>query len=214
MDLLGGLSHELRQPLQALVGHLDLLRRGSLGSLTSEQEQALDAVAMNAERVLRIAEDVLQVARIDAGLEDVVADEVDLRALLLAETEHARPRAQKKGLELGLDCPAGTTVSSDGGKLARIVANLLSNAIKYTAQGRVDVRGGPGFIEVADTGPGIPEDQREAVFDEYVRLEPGREPGTGLGLAIVRRLARLLGAEVAIRSGPGGTTLRLDLPPA
>jgi signal transduction histidine kinase len=214
MDLLGGLSHELRQPLQALIGHLDLLRRGTLGALTDEQQQALDAVAYNAERVLTIAEDVLQVARIDAGLEEVAMGEVDLCALLAAEAGHARPRAEEKGIELHVECAPGTSVSSDAGKLARIVANLLSNAIKYTETGRVDLRGGAGFVEVADTGPGIPDDQHDAVFDEYVRLKPGREPGTGLGLAIVRRLARLLGARVALRSGTSGTTVRLDLPPA
>lgn len=212
MDLLRGLAHELRAPLQTLLGHVDLLRQGAFGELTPEQKEAVDAVGRSAERILEVARDVLQVARIDAGQDEVAAADVALDELLAAEVAEARPYAEKKGLSLELECPGGLVVDSDAPKLARIVTNLLHNAIKYTDEGRVVVRAGPGFIEIEDTGVGIPADKRDAIFDEYVRLDPS-QTGSGLGLAIVRRLTQLLGGRLRLESEVGaGTTVRVELP--
>ena len=212
MDLLRGLAHELRAPLQTLLGHVDLLRGGTFGPVTPEQSDALSAVGRSAERILLIAEDVLQVARIDAGLETAATEPVALSELLEHEAGHVGPAAEAKGLALVVDVPAGLVVDSDGPKLARIAANLLGNAIKYTDAGTVALRAGPGFFEVEDTGVGIAADRRDAVFEEYVRLERDRS-GTGLGLAIVRRLADLVGARVRLDSEPGrGSTFRVELP--
>lgn len=214
--LLEGLSHELRTPLQSLLGYLDLVREGRLGPLAPDQADALAKAARNAERILAVARDVLQVARIDAGQEQVVAEDLDLAELLAAEAETARPLADAAGLRLRVDCPAGLRVRSDGAKIRRVLTNLLTNALKYTDEGAVTVRAGRAgadvFVEVADTGPGIPPESREAVFDEYVRLDRARD-GTGLGLAIARRLAELLGGRLAMESELGaGTTVRLELP--
>lgn len=212
MNLLEGLSHELRAPLQTLLGHVDLMRRGTFGELTAEQADALDAVAGSAEKILRVANDVLQVARIDSGLEKVRAEEVALDALLERELEDVRAQADAKGLRLELDCPPGLSVVSDEAKLGRILTNLLSNAVKYTEAGSVRVSARKDRIEVIDTGVGIGAGDREAVFEEYVRLDT-KQDGTGLGLAIVRRLAGLLGARLELESEPGrGTTVRLHLP--
>lgn len=213
--LIRGLSHELRAPLQSLLGHLDLVRDGTLGALNEDQEQALAQVAAGAERVLSVCIDVLQVARIDSGHEAVIVGEVALDRLLADEVEQVRPLADRAGLELGLECPAGLRIVSDGAKLARIVTNLLSNAVKYTERGSVRVRawragGTRVVVEVSDTGPGIPADRHREVFCEYVRLDPSRE-GAGLGLPIARRLAVLLGCRLELDSEPGrGTTIRLE----
>lgn len=215
--LLEGLSHELRAPLQALLGYVDLLRAGGFGLLTDAQAQALDTVSQSAEKVLAVARDVLQVARIDAGRDHVIVGEVALDELLAREVEDVRPLAAAAGLRLDLSCPEGLRLRSDGAKIARIVTNLLSNAIKYTGEGGVTVQARAAehgcVIEVLDTGAGIPEDKREAVFEEYVRLDRSRE-GTGLGLPIARRLAGLLGGRLDLlpREG-GGTAARLELPP-
>ena len=210
--LLEGLSHELRAPLQALLGHVDLLRGGTFGAVSDEQAGVLDTIADQTEKILVVARDVLQVARIDAGHDRVVREDVDVEALLQRELDAVRPLAERAGLTLTLECPAGLTIRSDEAKIGRIVSNLLTNAVKYTAAGDVTASAGPGFIEVADTGGGIPDDQLDAVFDEYVRLDPGSD-GTGLGLAIARRLAHLLGGELSLSSVAGeGTTVRLDLP--
>jgi signal transduction histidine kinase len=214
--LLHGLSHELRAPLHALLGHLDLLRRGTFGALTPEQSQALDAVASSAERILAVTRDVLQVARIDAGQEQVIVGEVDLGELVAREIDAIRPLADRAGLALRARCPPGLKVVSDGHKIARILTNLLTNAIKYTRRGGVVVEGGAQgetvFVEVRDSGVGIPEEQQQAVFSEYVRVDRAGE-GSGLGLPIARRLATLLGGRLVLRSAPGeGTTVRLELP--
>jgi len=211
--LLEGLSHELRAPLQALLGHVDLLRGGTFGPLSDEQAGALESVSSNAEKILAVASDVLQVARIDAGHDRVVQEDVDMEALLRREVDDSRPLAEARGLSLAVECPGGLHVRSDRAKVARILTNLLSNAIKYTERGGVVVRAGEGvFVEVEDTGVGIPEHKLRAVFDEYVRLDRAGE-GTGLGLAIARRLAHLLGGELSLTSSEGaGTVARLELP--
>ena len=216
--LLRGLSHELRAPLQALLGHLDLVREGSLGPLTAAQTEALSAVAAGADRILAVCGDVLQVARIDSGHETAIRGEVALDQLLAREVAAVEPLARRAGLRIGLECPEGLTLESDGAKLARVVTNLLSNAVKYTPDGTVSVRaerlpGGGCAIEVADTGVGIPVEHQQAVFDEYVRLGGVTREGTGLGLPIVRRLVDLLDGEVTLESQPGrGTRVRVVIP--
>lgn len=209
--LLEGLSHELRAPLQTLLGQVDLLAGGAYGPLTEEQNEAVGSVQRSAEKILTIANDVLEVVRIEAGHEEVLTSDVVLDELLEREVEDARERAVAKGLSLTLECPTGLTVRSDGAKLARIVANLLGNAIKYTQMGGVTVRASATAIEIEDTGIGIPAEHLNKVFDAYVRLD-ATQPGTGLGLAIVRGLARLLDAKLTMESETGrGTTVRVEL---
>ena len=209
--LLEGLSHELRAPLQTLLGHVDLLGSGAYGELNPEQSTAVASVQRSAERILGIANDVLQIARIEAGNDEVTLDDVAIDELLAREIDDAREAADKKGLRLTLECPKGLTVRTDGRKLARIVANLIGNAVKYTVEGGVTVRALDKTIEVADTGPGIPPDKHDVIFQAYVRLDR-TQPGTGLGLAIVSGLAAVLGARVSVGSAPGGgTTIRVEL---
>ncbi|MHC4135625.1 MAG: sensor histidine kinase [Planctomycetota bacterium] len=214
--VLEGLGHELRAPLQSLLGYIDLLRNGTFGPLATDQAAALASIAGNAERILSVTRDVLQVARIDAGHETVIVGEVDLDALIRRELDAVRPLAVEAGLSLACECPSGLRTVSDGRKIARILTNLLTNAVKYTPAGSVTVRGGRGptgvFVEVADTGAGIPRERQADVFKEYVRLD-GAQEGTGLGLAIARRLADLVGGRLTLCSDVGtGTTVRLDLP--
>ena len=215
--LLRGLAHELRAPLQALLGHLDLVTEETLGPLSPEQAGALAEVAAGAERILAVCDDVLQVARIDSGQETVARGAVALDELLSREVAAIEPLARRSGLRIGWECPPGLTVDSDGTKLARVITNLLSNAVKYTSSGQVSLRAerlpdGGCAIEVADTGEGIAPEHHEAVFEEYVRLG-GAIEGTGLGLPIVRRLVELLGGRLSLDSEPGkGTRVRVAIP--
>jgi signal transduction histidine kinase len=215
-QLLQGLSHELRAPLQSLLGHLDLLRAGAYGPLNDAQAGALETIGHSAERILAVTRDVLQVARIVAGAERVDAADFDLAALVAREVEAMLPLASAKGLRLSTEGAGTLVVHSDVEKIARILTNVLSNALKYTREGSVAVRvgaaGDRAFVEVVDTGPGIPADKREAVFDEYVRLEGTPGEGTGLGLPIARRLARLCGGTLTLRCPARGTIVRLELP--
>lgn len=214
--LLRGLSHEVRAPLQALLGHLDLLDGGAFGALSEPQSEAVKRSVRSAERILAVIRDVLQVARIDAGHEEVRLEPVRLDGLLAAEVEAASALARAAGLAISVECPEGLTVRTDPAKVARIVGNLVSNAIKYTPSGRVVLRAGAAgagaFVEVEDTGPGIPREKQKAVFQPFVRLDRTRE-GTGLGLPLARRIAGLVGARLSLRSEPGsGSVFRLDLP--
>jgi len=214
--LLEGLSHELRAPLQSLLGYLDLLRRDAFGPLAKEQLEAVDQAARQADRILNVARDVLQVARIDAGKEQVFRGEVELAELVARELETARALPGAAGLDLVADCPVDLRVRTDGSKLGRILTNLLSNAVKFTDEGAVTVRARAAdravVVEVEDTGRGIPAERLADVFGEYVQLDPDTE-GTGLGLSISRRLAKLLDATLEIESQVGrGTTARLVVP--
>ena len=182
----------------------------------AEQDAALASIVGNAERILSVTRYVLQVARIDSGHETVIVGEVDLEDLVRRELDAVRPLADEAGLRLAYEGPSGLRTVSDGRKIARVLTNLLTNAVKYTPAGSVTVRGGgaPGgvFLEVADTGAGIPPERQADVFKEYVRLD-GAQEGTGLGLAIARRLVELVGGRLTLRSEVGvGTTVRLDLP--
>ena len=214
--LLQGLSHELRAPLQSLLGHVDLLRNGTFGELSDEQAAALETVAGNAERILAVTRDVLQVARIGSGHEKVIVGEVDLAVLIRREIESIGPLAAAASLTLETECGDRLILVSDGEKIARILTNLVNNAVKYTREGGIVVRAAAtekgARVEVIDTGIGIAADDLDRVFDEYVRVDPGSE-GTGLGLPIARQLAALLGGSLTLASAPGsGTTATLDLP--
>jgi signal transduction histidine kinase len=214
--VLEGLGHELRAPLQSLLGYVDLLGDGTFGPLAPDQAAALASIAGNAERILSVTRDVLQVARIDSGHETVIVGEVDLDDLIRRELDSVRPLAAEAGLSLLCECPSGLRTRSDGRKIARILTNLLTNAVKYTPTGSVIVRAGKSptgvFVDVVDTGAGIPPQRQADVFKEYVRLD-GAQEGTGLGLAIARRLAELVGGRLTLSSEVGtGTTVRLDLP--
>jgi signal transduction histidine kinase len=216
-SLLEGLGHELRTPLQSLLGYADLIASGALGELDPRQADAADALTRMAARILAVSHDVLQAARIDAGREELAVTEVELAPILVQEADAARTRAEEKGLDLEVECERGLAVRTDAGKIARILANLVSNAVKYTETGRIVLRAGAlpegAFLEVEDSGIGIPEAQREAVFDEYVRVGGTGAEGTGLGLSIALRLARLLGGSLELDSTERqGTRVRLVIP--
>jgi signal transduction histidine kinase len=215
--LLRGLAHELRAPLQSLLGHLDLVRDGTLGPLTTGQAESLAEVAAGAERLLSVCDDVLQVARIDSGHETVIRKEIALDGLLSREVAAMEPLARRAGLRIRCECTPGLRIDSDEAKLARVVTNLVSNAVKYTPRGEVAVRAerlpeGGCAIEVRDTGIGIAPEHHESIFEEYVRLQ-GSAEGAGLGLPIVRRLVELLGGSLSLDSEPGrGTRVRVLIP--
>src|SRR5690606_37694407 len=150
----------------------------------------------------------------------------DVRGAVRDVAEEYRAAAETKGLALDVELPEELPlIRTDPDRVRQVLGNLLSNAVKYTERGsirvRVAVRSGPpapgpdGWVavDVADTGPGIPEDKQEAVFGEFTRLEPGTDRGTGLGLAISRHLVRALGGDITLRSEAGrGATFTLWLP--
>jgi signal transduction histidine kinase len=228
-DFLATMSHELRTPLNAIAGYVELLEMELRGPLTAAQREDLTRIRRNQRALLALVNDVLNLARIEAGSVpyDITAVPVDDA---LAEVEALiAPQVEAKALayEYRRPAPAGdvepVTVRADRDKLQQIVTNLVSNAVKFTpAGGRVTLDWEAGErevrVRVTDTGRGIPADRLEAIFHPFVQVERGytrTTDGTGLGLAISRDLARAMGGDIAVDSRVGeGSTFTLVLPRA
>lgn len=214
---LAAASHDLRQPLQALRMHLT-----ALGSATSDELlRATLARKMNhaVNGLTDILDTLLDVARLDMNQVQPSVGDFAAEELLDDLVGQIEPLATEKGLVVR-HVPTRLALRSDRGLLGRVVGNLLANAVRYTETGRVLVgcrrHGDRVRIEVWDSGPGIPEEALEAIFDEYVQLgnrARQRKHGLGLGLSIVRRLATLLDHPVSVRSWPGrGSVFTVEVP--
>lgn len=212
-------SHEFRTPLNGILGMSALLLETALDA---EQTTYVQAVRSSAEAFMRLIGDILDFSRIEAGRIEIAEETFDLPALVGGVIELLAPRAQSKGTEIacyvGPDVPR--LVRGDADRLRQVLFNLAGNGVKFTAVGGVGVaveRGPDACIRfrIEDTGPGIPAERAERVFEEYERGEPAaaREDGTGLGLAITRRLVERMSGRVGLESTVGeGSCFTLDLP--
>jgi signal transduction histidine kinase/CheY-like chemotaxis protein len=210
---LAAASHDLRQPLHAL---------GFFTAALAEQvkdpaaRETLAKLETSARALQGMMDKLLDLSRLDASALEPEIGALELEPLLRRLVAEHEGAAAAKGLALRAEL-VPCTAKSDPVLLARIVSNLLSNAIRYTEAGEVALRsterGAQAQIDVADTGPGIPEERRRQVFEEFVRLQERKaEDGLGLGLSIVERLAKLLGHELTLRSEVGvGSTFSLRL---
>ena len=216
------MSHEMRTPLNAIIGYADLLDIGMHGELNPEQRMHLDRIRFGGRHLLDLINDVLDLARADARKLDLDLRPVDIVAALEEVTGLLESQAREKELTLHFE-PDGyepPLVQADLQRLRQVLANLIGNAIKFTEEGGVTVRceAGPGgtvLVHVDDTGIGIDADVLPLVFDDFfqARGDLTREKGgSGLGLAIARRLAMLMGGEIRARSNVGeGSTFTLVL---
>jgi signal transduction histidine kinase len=221
-ELVAVVSHELRTPLTSVIGYVELLREDA-DELTDEHRGFIDVIERNARRLLNLVGDLLFVARVDAGGLRLHFDEVDLAAVVAECFEAQRPRAAGAGVELALAIGPVPPIAGDRERLEQLVDNLVSNAIKFTpAGGRVDVRVTSSVsgvvIEVADTGMGIPQAERDRVFERFFRSSTaaaGAVQGTGLGLTIVKAIIDAHDGTIGFTSEEGGgTTFRIELPTA
>ena len=220
-DFLAVMSHELRTPLNAILGYTSLLRDGISGPVDRTQEQHLDRVRSAAEHLLSLIDEILTLARIEAGKQHIDLERIELGAALRDIAALAEPVAVAKGLVLEVHLPAAPMeVTLDATKLRQIVLNLLSNAVKFTRTGTVTLLGeweaNEVRVAVSDTGIGIPPEHVESVFEAFFQEDErnvGQTSGTGLGLAVSRELARLMGGDLSLQSTVGiGTTFTLRLP--
>jgi PAS domain S-box-containing protein len=220
-QFLANMSHELRTPLNAILGFSELMVRNA--GLTADQQGNLAIINRSGEHLLRLINDVLDMAKIDAGRLTLQAQDFDLQRLLVDQIELFRARAEGKGLTLtltrGPDVPQ--FVHGDESKLRQVLLNLLGNAVKFTTAGSVELSvqrvADRLCIAVQDTGAGIPPADLASVFEPFVQVSDGRtaSQGTGLGLSISHELVHLMGGELTASSAgiPGeGSRFEFKLP--
>ncbi len=232
--LMRGFSHDVKNPLGAADGFLQLLQDQVVGPLTEKQAEHLRRARRSIHSSLDLIEDLLDLARAEAGQLEIEWGPVDLRDATRELAEEYRTQADRKGIAMHLELPDELPViRSDATRVRQVLGNLLSNAVKYTDEGRIAVRvdrrstgaSGPAdaperagewvVAEVKDTGPGIPANQQRRLFEEFTRLDPGEKSGAGVGLAISQRISHALGGEIAVSSEPGeGSVFTLWLPRA
>jgi signal transduction histidine kinase len=211
------IAHDLRTPLSRLRARLEvtLLERPD----AQRYAEALSDTIGEADRLLGTFNALLSIAEAEAGSRRETMAVVDLAEIARSVAELYEPVADDKGLVLTVQIDEGLPVNGDRHLLSQAIANLLDNALKYTPAGVVALSarrsGDIARVEVADSGPGVPPDRREAVFDRFVRLEGSRStPGNGLGLSLVRAVAKLHGGEVWLEDNEPGLKAIFILPTA
>jgi signal transduction histidine kinase len=220
--LLGLVSHELRTPLTALRLQLERLERGREPALAPKQTDITRRMAGAMTRLEQLIESLLEYARIERGQSEIHAEAVYLADLAAATLGELGPQAEKKRLRLRLEVTPGLGPAwTDPRHVRLILVNLVANAIKFTEQGEVAVLVGRGEgeafrVAVRDTGPGIPSEAQERIFEPFSPLEPflhKHTPGVGLGLALVREMVEGLGGVIEVQSQLGvGSTFTVMLP--
>ncbi|NKZ04205.1 ATP-binding response regulator [Actinomadura latina] len=212
------ISHELRTPVNAVIGLTRLLLDPAADPLTGEQRQQITLIRDTGGTLLSLVNELLDMAKAEQGRLEPLPAPTDVPALLGELAELLSPMAEQAGLTFTVDAAGAPPVLvTDAEMLSRILRNLVGNGLKFTEKGgvRLSVRAAAGQVEftVADTGPGIPPAERERVFEEFYRVPGSGTGGTGLGLPYARRLARALGGDVVLDSVIGeGTTVVLRLP--
>ncbi len=221
-DFFATVSHELRAPLTAIQGYVEMLGDGEAGLITADQRKMLDCVDRNAVRLRSLIDDVFTLAKLESGEATTVMRPVNLAEIIAGAAEAVEPSVAAGQLTLTrVASELELVVEGDAEQLDRVLINLLSNAVKFTpAGGRIEVTAGPdggsAVVCVADTGIGIPERDQKELFTRFFRASNAREggiSGTGLGLAIVRSIVVNHHGEVELESQQGsGTTVTLRLP--
>ena len=209
---LANMSHELRTPLNSIIGFSGILAQGLAGRLSHEQATQVRMIHTSSKHLLALINDVLDLARVEAGGLELHPESFDPVQVLAEVAETVRPMATSKGLELIVDAPdEPAEMYSDALKLRQILINLAGNAVKFTDSGEVCIAlrvagDTEAVFTVADTGPGIPSAELESIFEAFNQVDyPSRmkPQGTGLGLAISREYARLLDGRISVRSTVG-----------
>ncbi|HEX6913048.1 MAG TPA: HAMP domain-containing sensor histidine kinase [Longimicrobium sp.] len=224
---LSTLAHDIRTPLVAIEGYCEIMEAEIYGPVNDRQRETLGRVRMSGRHLLALLDNVMDMARIDAGVVRVGADPVRLSEVAREAVHILLPAAGARLQKLALGAMADVLVIADEARVRQVLVNLVGNAVKFTPQdgsvtvavSRRDVDGASwGEVRVADTGPGIAEAERAAIFEPYYRSEDtATAPGVGLGLAISHALVTQMKGELAVESEVGAGTsfiVRLPLAPA
>jgi GAF domain-containing protein/HAMP domain-containing protein len=220
-QFLANMSHELRTPLNAILGYAELLVDGIYGQLPERPSGVLERIQNNGRHLLALINDVLDLAKIEAGQLTLTIEDYSLPEVVRSVVTATEPLATGKGLKftstLQDNMPKG---HGDARRLSQVLLNLVGNAIKFTDEGEVEIRGsadrGQFVLEVRDTGPGIPDADQDRIFGEFQQIDNSstrQKGGTGLGLAISKRMVEMQGGTISVESVLGqGSTFRVVLP--
>jgi len=220
-QFLASMSHELRTPMNAVLNFARFIREGLVGAVTSEQMELLVKVEDNGKHLLSLINDLLDASKIESGqLKLFVEDDVQLAEEMDAAEGVALSLLKDKPVELVTDCqPDLPCILGDRRRIRQIMLNLISNACKFTQEGQIELKlrreGDSLLFSVRDSGPGIPREEQELIFETFVQTQVGirQGGGTGLGLPISRSLAEIHGGSLTVASVPGqGATFTVSLP--
>jgi signal transduction histidine kinase/ActR/RegA family two-component response regulator len=219
--LVGVMAHELKTPIQILLGSAELLAAGLCGELNADQIERVKAIEASGNELLDLIKSALDMARLEHGKMPLVVSEVSVSGLLGEIRSESESAFRERGLDLGIDSPPpGLTIKTDKIKLKEVLRNLLDNARKYTPSGKVavefsELRDNKIELRVRDTGVGIRKELLPKIFDLFYQADdtPKDQAAAGLGLSIVKRLVIALAGQIQVSSEVGkGTTFRVILP--
>jgi len=219
-EFVAAMSHDLRTPLNSILGYSEILKDELYGELNEKQKQQLERIHVSGDTLLGLINDILDVSKIEAGKMELTMEELkvdDLVQYALADNEYA---ASRKLQHLDVDVKPGLTVWADELRVRQCLNNLLGNAVKFTPEGgriRITAQKEDGFVElrVEDDGIGIPADKLDNIFRSFYRVETAARDaeGTGLGLTITKMLVELMGGKIRVESEEGrGSTFYFTLP--
>ncbi|HEX3349944.1 MAG TPA: ATP-binding protein [Acetobacteraceae bacterium] len=220
-QFLANMSHELRTPLNAILGYAELLADGIYGDLPEKPRGVLGRVQENGRNLLALINDVLDLAKIEAGQLTIHREDYDVASLVRNVVDAMEPLARAKRLSLTASVQPGLPAGfGDARRLQQVLVNLLGNAIKFTDAGEVAVSAGMTGarfnLAVRDTGPGIAPQDQAKIFEEFQQIDNSttrRKGGTGLGLAISRKIVLMHGGHLSVVSAVGhGATFHVDIP--
>jgi signal transduction histidine kinase len=219
---LANMSHDLRTPLNSVIGFSGTLLQGLAGDLNEEQNRQVRMIAASGRFLLGLVNDTLDIQSIEAGRLIMSDETFDIGTCLEQVAELERPKAEREGLSLDVQLPKEPLpLRTDENRLRQVLVNLIDNAIKFTEAGSIDVSailepGGSLLLSVSDTGCGIPAERIDEIFEEFVQLQSDgrhKSKGSGLGLAICRRLVTMMDGTLSVRSELGvGSMFTIVLP--
>jgi signal transduction histidine kinase/putative methionine-R-sulfoxide reductase with GAF domain len=220
-QFLANMSHELRTPLNAILGYAELLADGIYGVLPDRPKSVLERIQNNGKHLLALINDVLDLAKIEAGQLTLTLEDYNLPEVVRSVVTATEPLATSKGLKFTAALQDGLPMAhGDARRVSQVLLNLVGNAIKFTDKGEVEIRAivdkGQFMLTVRDTGPGIADADQERIFGEFQQIDNSntrKKGGTGLGLAISKRMVEMQGGTISVDSVLGqGSTFRVVLP--
>jgi signal transduction histidine kinase len=220
-QFLASMSHELRTPMNAVLGYTRMLLMNVYGELPEKVRDVHGRIDKSGRHLLGLINDVLDFSKIEAGQLTLAINPYSVRDVIQAVVSGTQPLAAEKNLPLKVTVPADLPAAlGDERRISQVLLNLVGNAIKFTDSGEVRIevaaKNGDLVVSVSDTGPGIPETDREKIFDEFRQAEGSitqKKGGTGLGLAIAKRIVELHGGKIWVESEVGkGSTFTFSLP--